>query len=220
LIEVAAEVEALGRRALVVQTDVRFEEQIINLVEKTLKSFGRIDILINNAGALFLAPMVETPTKRFDLVMSVNARATFILSREVLPHMIERKWGHIVNMSPPIRTENAKGKVGYIISKYGMSLITYGLAAEVREHNIAVHSLWPATAIETAATIKFGLGKREQWRTPEILSDATLGLVSKDPGLRTGTCWIDEEVLREDGVTDFTGYACVPGHDLLRLDFF
>lgn len=215
--EVAGEVEALGRRVLVVQTDVRFEEQIHQMVAKTLETFGRVDILINNAGALYIGPFEETPTKRFDLVMGVNVRATFLGCREVLPHMIKNRWGHIVNMSPPIRLDAIAGKVPYLISKYGMSMITRGLSEEMKEHNIAVHSLWPACAVESAATIKFGLGERDVWRKPEILADATLALVDKDPALRTGGEWIDEDVLREEGIEDFSSYSCVPGKDPLRL---
>lgn len=219
--EVAREVESLGRRALVIQTDVRFEEQIQNAVAKTVEAFGRVDILINNAGALHIGPFEETSVKKFDLVMGINVRATFIGCHEVLPHMIRNRWGHIVNMSPPIRLDAIKGKIPYLISKYGMSMITRGLGEEVHHHNIAVHSLWPACAVESAATIKFALGSHDVWRKPEILADATLALVDKDPSLRTGGEWIDEDVLREEGIEDFSAYSCVPGKDPIRLsDFF
>jgi citronellol/citronellal dehydrogenase len=217
--EVRSEVEALGRRALVVQTDVRHEEQIQNMVAEAAREFGRIDILVNNAGALFLAPVSETPTKRFDLVMGVNARAAFIAARECLPHMAKNRWGQIVNMSPPIEPGHAFGKVAYLTSKYGMTLLTYGLAEEVRSDNVAVHSLWPACVVETMATIRFGLGSHEVWRTPEILADATLALVDKAPSLRTGRAWIDEDVLREEGLTDFAKYSCVQGAEPMRLPF-
>lgn len=217
--EVAAAVQALGRRAEVVKTDVRYEEQIQAMVGRAVESFGRVDILINNAGALFLGPVASTPTKRFDLVMSVNARAAFIAARECIPHMQRGGWGQIVNMSPPIRPETAPNKVPYITSKYGMTLLTYGLAAELSGDNIAVHSLWPACVVETMATINFGLGSRDVWRTPEILSDATLALVTKEPSARTGRAWIDEEVLAAEGLEDLSRYNCVPGAEPMRLIF-
>ncbi len=217
--EVAREVEALGRRALVVKTDVRDEEQIKAMVAAAADTYGRVDILVNNAGALYLAPVEETPARRFDLVMSVNARAALLAARECIPHMERGGWGHIVNMSPPIRPETAPGKVAYITSKYGMTLLTYGLAAELESRNIAAHSLWPACVIETMATIHFGLGSPEVWRKPAILADATVALVEKEPGLRSGRAWIDEEVLAEEGVTDFSVYDAVPGAHPMKLEF-
>src|SRR5262245_51750465 len=125
---VAAEVEGLGGAALAVQTDVRDEGQLEALVARTRERFGRIDLLVNNAGALWWKPVEETPLKRFDLVMGVNARAAFLLSRLVLPAMRERKWGHIVNMSPPLDLGMVPGRVAYAISKLGMTLLTLGLA--------------------------------------------------------------------------------------------
>src|SRR5205085_4649370 len=133
---------------LPVQTDVRDEGQIEALAQQTVARFGRIDILINNAGALWWKPLLETPAKRFDLVMQVNARAAFLCCRAVLPSMIERRWGHIINMSPPLDLAMVPGRIAYSISKLGVTLLTFGLADEVRPHNIAVNSLWPATVIE------------------------------------------------------------------------
>lgn len=210
--ETAAECEKLGPKALAVGCDVRDEEKIEALAKQTLDTFGRIDILINNAGALWWKPVLETPAKRFDLVMDVNARATFLLSRACLPSMIERRWGHIVNMSPPIDLRPVPGRVAYFISKYGMTLVAHGLAEEVREHNVAVNALWPVTMIESQATINYGLGDKSEWRTADIVVDATLALVDKPPFLRTGKALLDEEVLRDEGITDFDAkYACVPG---------
>src|SRR5206468_12704187 len=136
----AAEVEALGGVALPMQVDVRDPEQIDALAAKTRERFGRIDILVNNAGALWWQPLLDTPAKRFDLVMGVNARAAFLCSRAVLPAMIERRWGHIINMSPPLDLGLVPGRVAYAISKLGMTLLTHGLAEEVRRHNVAVNS--------------------------------------------------------------------------------
>lgn len=209
--ETAREVEAKGAKALAVACDVRDENKIEALAKATLDKFGRIDILINNAGALWWKPVLETPAKRFDLVMGVNARASFLLARACLPAMIERRWGHIINMSPPIDLRPVPGHVAYFISKYGMTLIAHGLAEEVREHNIAVNALWPVTMIESQATINYALGGREEWRKADIMVDSTLAIVEKPPALRTGKALLDEEVLRADGVTDFSKYACVPG---------
>lgn len=209
--ETAREVEALGAKALAVHCDVRDEDKIEALAKSTLDRFGRIDILINNAGALWWHPVLETPAKRFDLVMDVNARASFLLAKACLPAMIEAKWGHIVNMSPPIDLRPVAGRVAYFISKYGMTLIAHGLAEEVKDHNVAVNALWPVTMVESQAVINYNIGGPEQWRKAEIMVDATLALVEKPPALRTGKALLDEEVLAADGVKDFGKYSCVPG---------
>lgn len=215
--DVAKEVEALGRRALPVKTNVREPEDIERMVQETLNAFGRIDILVNNAGALWWYPVLETPVKRYDLVMEVNVRAAFLCSQAVLPRMIEQRWGHIINMSPPIDFSVMPGKVAYMISKFGMTMLAMGLAAEVREHNIAVNALWPVTLIESYATINFGMGERSMWRKADILADAVYAIVSQEPLARTGQALLDEDVLRETGVTDFDSYACVPGSTPARI---
>jgi citronellol/citronellal dehydrogenase len=214
---VAAEVEALGSAALPIPIDLRDAEAIEALAAQARTRFGRLDLLVNNAGALWWQPLLETPAKRFDLVMSVNARAAFLTCRALLPLMMERRWGHIVNMSPPLDATFAAGKVAYAISKLGMTLLTHGLAEEVRPHNIAVNSLWPATIIESQASINWSLGSREAWRKPDILVDCVLRLMAKDPTALTGQALIDEDFLRCEGVTDFSGYACVPGTNPPRI---
>lgn len=214
---VAAEVEALGARALPVQVDVRDAEQIDGMAARALERFGRIDLLVNNAGALHWASLLDTPAKRFDLVMGVNARAAFLCCRAVLPGMIERRWGHIVNMSPPLDLSIVPGRIGYSISKLGMTLLSLGLAEEVQPYNVAVNSLWPVTIIESQASINWGLGKPELWRKPDILVDAVLRLVQKEPGEVTGRALLDEDFLRAEGATDFSGYACVPGTNPPRI---
>ncbi len=198
---------------------MRDSDQIDTMAARTVERFGRIDILINNAGALWWQPVRETPAKRFDLVMAVNARAAFLTARAVLPHMIERKWGHIINMSPPIDLKIVPGKVAYFISKFGMTLLTHGLAEEVREHHIAVNSLWPVTIIESQASLNWGLGTRETWRKPDILVDCVLKLAQKDPAEITGQALLDEDFLRHEGVTDFSRYACVPGSNPPRISW-
>jgi citronellol/citronellal dehydrogenase len=216
---VAQEVEALGAQALAVQVDVRDEAQVEALAARTLERFGRIDVLVNNAGALWWRPLVETPAKRFDLVMGVNARGAFLCARAVLPAMIERRWGHVVNLSPPVDLAMVPGRIAYAISKLGMTLLTHGLAEEVRPHNVAVNSLWPVTIIESQASINHQLGTPALWRKPDILVDCLLRLLQKGPAALTGQALLDEDFLRAEGVTDFGGYACVPGTDPPRLSW-
>jgi citronellol/citronellal dehydrogenase len=216
---VAGEVEAIGGQALAVQVDVRDEGQIEDLAARTLERFGRIDILVNNAGALWWKPLLETPAKRFDLVMGVNARAAFLCCRAVLPAMIRQGSGHIINMSPPLDLALVPGRIAYAIGKLGMTLLTFGLAEEVRAHHVAVNSLWPVTIIESQASINWGLGTREQWRRPDILVDCVLRLVRKEPGELTGRALLDEDFLRAEGVTDFSRYACVPGTEPQRISW-
>jgi citronellol/citronellal dehydrogenase len=219
IFSVAAEVEALGVQALPVQVDVRDEAQIEALAAKALERFGRVDVLLNNAGALWWQPLLETPAKRFDLVMGVNARAACLCARAVLPSMIQRRWGHIVNMSPPLDLAMVPGRIAYSISKLGMTLLTHGLAEEVRPHNVAVNSLWPVTVIESQASLNWGMGTPALWRKPDILVECVLRLVQKEPAALTGQALLDEDFLRAEGVADFGGYACVPGTNPPRVSW-
>jgi len=216
---VAAEVEALGAQALPVQVDVRDADQIEVMAAKALARFGRIDLLVNNAGALHWAGILDTPPKRFDLVMGVNVRAAFLCCRAVLPAMARQGGGHIVNMSPPLDLSILPGRVAYGVSKLGMTLLTLGLAEEVRRHNVAVNSLWPVTIIESQASINHQLGTPALWRKPDILVDCVLRLVRKEPAEITGQALLDEDFLRAEGVTDFSGYACVPGTQPPRISW-
>jgi len=215
----AAEVEKLGRRALPVMVDVRKDELVERAVQKSIDEFGRIDFLINNAGALHWRSLLDTPMSRFDLVMGVNARGAFSCTRAVLPHMIEAGYGHIVMMSPPVISEGAAGKIAYCISKFGMTLIARGLAEEVREHNVACNSLWPATLIESMATVNHNLGGPPTWRKPDILADAAIAILDKEPRSFTGHELIDEDFLRSEGVHDFTKYRCDPATEPPRIGF-
>lgn len=214
---VAQEVEALGGQALPVPVDVRDEGQIDAMVARTVEHFGRVDLLVNNAGALYWQSLLETPAKKFDLVMDVNARAAFLCSRAVLPFMIRQGAGHIINMSPPLDLALVPGRIAYAISKLGMTLLTFGLAEEMRTRNIAVNALWPVTIIESQASINWGLGTRDQWRKPDILVDCVLRLAGKKPSEMTGKALLDEDFLRSEGVTDFSDYACVPGTQPQRI---
>jgi len=203
------EIQRDGGTAMAMQVNVREDDAIEGMVRKTIEAYGRIDIMINNAGAIYIADAEATTAKKFDLVMDINARAAFLCSRAVIPHM--KDGGHIVMMSPPIAPRALKGKVAYGLSKLGMSMVAIGLAEELRHRKISVNALWPVTAVESQATIQFEMGTQADWRTPDILADATLELVCTPPGEKTGLTLYDEEVLAWVGVTDFDRYAAVPG---------
>jgi citronellol/citronellal dehydrogenase len=217
--DVAREVEALGRRALPIKLDVRDADACEAAIAKTVEHFGKIDALINNAGALWWADVVETPVKKFDLIMGINVRASFVLAHAALPHMVKNRWGHIVMMSPPVDPAAVAHHGAYAVSKFGMTMIAQSIAEEMREQNVTAHALWPATAIESFATMNFGLGGPELWRKADILADATLALLTREPSARMGRAWIDEELLRSEGVTDFSKYQCVPGSEPPHFPF-
>jgi len=216
---VAKEVEDLGRRALAIKLDVRDAEACQAAVNQAAAHFGRLDVLVNNAGALWWSDVLGTPMKKFDLVMAINVRASFALAQAALPHMIAGKWGHIVMMSPPVEANACAHHAAYAVSKFGMTMVALGIAEEAKEHNVTANALWPATAIESYATINFGLGGPEFWRKSDILADAVLALVTKEPSARPGKAWIDEELLRSEGVTDFSKYQCVPGSEPPQFPF-
>jgi citronellol/citronellal dehydrogenase len=216
---VADEISAGGGQALPVRVDVRDSDQIDAMVAQTVEHFGRVDILINNAGALWWQPLLDTPPKRFDLVMAVNVRAAFCASRAVLAHMMKQGGGHIVNFSPPIDYQALPGRIAYCVSKFGMTLLSMGLAQEARPHNIAVNSLWPATIIESQASINWKLGDRSLWRKPQIITDCVLRIVAGPAAELSGQALIDEDFLRSQGVTDFSQYACVPGTEPPRISW-
>ena len=214
---VAAEVAALGVAALPVQIDVRDETQIGALVEAIGERFGRLDALVNNAGAISLTPVSATPVKRYDLMQAVNSRALFVLAQAALPLLSRAPGGsHIISLSPPINlaTRWLAPHAPYTLSKYGMTLLALGMAAEFRDRKISVACLWPRTTIATAA-IEFAVGGQvllPRCRTPEIVADAALEILRTRDGSLGGRCLIDEDFLRERGQTDFAGYAADPAH--------
>jgi len=212
------EIKACGGEALAVKTNVREADQVSFLIEKTLEVFGRIDILINNAGALHWRPIVETGPKRYDLMMEVNARAAYAASYYALPYMLKQNSGTIIQMSPPIDVRMLPGKVGYCMSKFSMSLLALGIDAEVDGTEIKSCALWPATAIESQATINHGLGGPESWRKPDILIDSVCAILSAPKNKVSGKCFIDEDLLESVcGVTDFSSYNCVEGGQPIRI---
>jgi citronellol/citronellal dehydrogenase len=207
--ETADAIRALGRRALAIPTDVRDEDAIRNCIERTVAEFGRLDILVNNAGAIWVQPILQTPPKRFDLMMEVNARAAYIACYYALPHMVGQQWGHVLNMCPQLTVAASPGKVAYMISKLGMARVALGVAAEHKRDNIAGNTLWPRTIIETQASIAWKMADRSQWRTPEIVCDASLAIFAQEPRSCTGHQWLDEDALATlAGVTSFDHYWC------------
>ncbi|MCA9716317.1 MAG: SDR family oxidoreductase [Myxococcales bacterium] len=214
---VAEEIRRAGGDALPVRVDVRSEDDVRAMVDKTLQRFGRIDALINNAGALWWQDVLDTPLKRFDLMHGVNARAAFLCAQAALPAMIEGGGGHILVCSPPVQLEGLGGKTGYMMSKLGMTLLAHGLAEEVRAQRVSVNALWPVTLVESLATINFKIGGPEVWRKPEILADAALEILTTPPPALTGRALLDEDFLRERGWTDFARYRCDPDHEPPRV---
>ena len=208
--DTVAACEAVGGQAIAIQMDVRNEAEVRAGVEATVERFGRLDIAIHNAGALWWKPITETPINKFDLVMEVNARGAYALAYHAIPHLKRAGGGHFLVMSPPTDLSALRGKVAYLISKFGMTMVALGMAREHKADNIAANALWPETAVETAATINFGLGGPSMWYKPEIVADATYEVVRRDPAERSGKALLVLEVLREAGITDFRPYRCDP----------
>ncbi len=215
------EIEAAGGKALPVQTDIREEEQVLAAVEQAVERFGGIDILVNNASAISLTGTLATPMKRFDLMMGVNTRGTYLCSRACLPHLQRAANPHILTLSPPLNLNPRwfKDHVAYTIAKYGMSMCVLGMAEEFRADGVAVNALWPRTTIATAALQIIPGASPELGRKPEIMADAAHRVLTRDARSLTGRFLIDEDVLREAGVSDFSAYAVKPGA-ALRLDLF
>ncbi|HXY99264.1 MAG TPA: NAD(P)-dependent oxidoreductase [Stellaceae bacterium] len=217
----AEEIEAAGGKALPVQTDIREEDQVLAAVEQAVERFGGIDILVNNASAISLTNTLETPMKRFDLMMGINTRGTYLCSRACLPHLLRAPNPHILTLSPPLNLNPRwfRDHVAYTIAKYGMSMCVLGMAEEFKEDGVAVNALWPRTTIATAALQIIPGARPEAGRRPEIMADAAHYVLTRDAASLTGRFLIDEEVLREAGVSDFAAYAVNPG-EKLRVDLF
>jgi citronellol/citronellal dehydrogenase len=222
----AEAVQAAGGQALAIQTDIRDEDAVAAAVKAAVERFGGIDILVNNASAISLTPTPMTPMKRFDLMFGVNVRGTYCCTQACLPELIKSAQAgrnpHVLNMSPPLsmREHWFKGHVAYSMAKYGMSECTLGHAGEFRPHGIAVNSLWPRTAIATAALQMIPGVDLNLCRKPEILSDAAWWILTSDARSTTGQFFIDDDLLRQHGVTDFEPYSVVPGTKNLIPDFF
>jgi len=226
LFSAAEEVIAAGGQALPVPTDIRDEAAVLAAVAAAVERFGGIDILVNNASAISLTPTPATPMKRFDLMFGVNVRGTFLCTQACLPELIKSAQAgrnpHVLNMSPPLsmREHWFRPHVAYTMAKYGMSECTLGHAGEFRPHGIAVNSLWPRTAIATAALQMIPGVDLNLCRKPEILADAAWWILTSDAKAVTGRFFIDDELLRSHGVHDLDAYSVVPGTKNFIPDFF
>jgi len=219
---VAEEVVQAGGQALAIQLDVRDEQAIRNAVEQVITKFGGIDVLVNNASAINMTATLETPAKRLDLMWDVNMRATFLVSQACIPHLKLADNPHILTLSPPLNLD-AKWfapHLAYTMSKYGMSMCALGMAREFAAdgrtpRGIAVNCLWPRTTIATAA-IEFNFPEAvlRASRKPAIMADAAYAILTRDSNTCTGEFFVDEDVLRESGVSDFEQYAVSPGTPL------
>lgn len=216
----AEEVEKAGGKALAVQCDIRFEDQIQNAIDKAVAKFGGIDFVINNASAISLTPTEQTEPKRFDLMHDINVRGTFFVTKACIPHLKKSSNAHILTLSPPVNL-NPKwfaGHVAYTLTKYSMSMMAIGWAAELKQYRIASNALWPRTTIDTAAVRNLlgGEALAKLSRTPDILADAAWFIINKPSDACTGNCFIDEEVLAKEGITDLSHYSVVAGANLYR----
>ena len=218
----ADEIEEVGGTALPIVCDIRYEDQVEAAVEETVNKFGGIDICINNASAIHLTDTVNTPMKRYDLMHNINVRGTFMLSQKCIPHLIKGNNSHILTLSPPL--DIARKWFGmtlaYTTAKYGMSLVAHGLAEELGKHNVASNCLWPRTSLDTAA-VRNVIGEElvKGSRKPSIYADAAYAVLKRDSSSCTGNFFLDQDVLEEEGVTDFDQYAIDPEAKLVS-DFF
>jgi citronellol/citronellal dehydrogenase len=222
----AREIEQAGGACLPVQTDIRDEAQVLEAVRLGAERFGGIDVLVNNASAIGLTATNSTPMKRFDLMLGVNLRGTYLCTQACLPHLArsaqQGRNPHVLTLSPPLtlKAQWFGPHVAYSIAKYGMSLCVLGHAEELRPHGIGVNALWPRTVILTAALKMIPGVRPEQCRRPEIVADAAHAILCSDPRTTSGNFFLDEDVLRAAGVSDFDSYAVVPGTRELLPDLF
>jgi citronellol/citronellal dehydrogenase len=219
----AEEIEKAGGKALPCVVDIRFEDQVADAVKKAVEKFGGIDILVNNASAISLTGTLQTPMKRYDLMHGINTRGTFACSQACLPHLLEAKNPHILNLSPPLNFEEKwfAPHVAYTMAKFGMSLCVLGMAGEFRSQGVGVNALWPRTVIATAAVQNLlgGDDTMKGSRTPEIMADAAHVILTRPARECTGNFFVDDEVLKSAGVTNLDKYQSVPGAELIP-DFF
>jgi citronellol/citronellal dehydrogenase len=219
----AEQIKAVGGTALPLECDIRDEVQVAAAIRRTVEVFGGLDVCVNNASAIRMTPILDTPIKRFDLLHQVNSRGTYLVTQLALPHLLQAENPQLLSISPPLLMEERwfGPHVGYTMSKYGMSMVTLGVAAEYRGR-IGVNALWPRTAIETAAMSEFksNVGSNSL-RSPDIVADAAWFVLTGDARVATGRFWIDDEVLAANGITDLSRYAHPGVRDIdLTPDFF
>lgn len=219
----AQEIEAAGGKALPLVCDIRFEDQVNTAVESTVKTFGGIDICVNNASAISLTTTDATEMKRYDLMHGINTRGTFLVSKTCIPHLKKAQNPHVLNLSPPLNMETRwfAPHVAYTMAKFGMSMCVLGMAGEYKAAGIAFNALWPRTVIATAAVQNLlgGASAMKAARKPEIVGDAAYVILNRPARECTGNFFIDDEVLKSAGVTDLDSYAVDPTVPLLP-DFF
>ena len=224
--ETAAAVEEAGGRALALRLDVRDEAAVAGVIAAAAERFGGLDAVINNAGAISLTSVEATDPKRFDLMQSVNARAVFVCARAALPFLKKSSHAHVLSLCPPLNFAGdwLKRYAPYTLSKFGMTMLSLGMAEEFRTAGVAVNCLWPRTLVATSAiefAVPGGAALFARSRTPEIMADAAAEILRTPPTDLTGQCLLDEDFLRTRGVTDFTPYACDPANaDRLLPDLF
>lgn len=213
----AEEIEAAGGRALPVQCDIRNEDEVTAAIQATVDRFGGLDVLVNNASAIYLKRTPDVPMKRFDLMHEVNARGTFLCSRAALPALARSANPHILTLAPPLNLDPRwfGAHLAYTMSKYGMSMCVLGLAEELRDQGIGVNALWPRTIIHTAALNMLPGIDVSRCRRPEIMADAAHAILTRPARGTTGNFFIDDEVLAAEGVEDLDRYAVEPGRPLL-----
>ncbi|QSB06351.1 SDR family oxidoreductase [Natronoglycomyces albus] len=221
--ETASLVEEAGGKALPLVGDVRDDDFVTDAVERTANEFGGLDIVVNNASALNLTPIGDMSLKQFDLIQQVNLRGTFAVTSAALPYLQESSHAHVLTLSPPLSTDPKWCQPGpYTVTKFGMTTLTLGLAQTEAGNQVAGNCLWPTTTVATAA-VQYALGGTEminRSRTPQIVADAALAMLRRDPATFTGNALLDEEVLRQEGITDFSGYSVVEGNADLQLDLY
>ena len=219
----AEEIEAAGGRALPCVVDIRYQDQVQAAIDRTLETFGGLDILVNNASAIQLTGTLHTDMKRYDLMHHINTRGTFLCSKLAVPHLKQAQNPHVLNLSPPLNMEERwfAPHVAYTMAKFGMSMCVLGMAGEFRSDGIAFNALWPRTAIATAAirNLMGGDEAMRRSRKPEIMADAAHWILTRPSRDCTGNFFIDDEVMAKAGVTDLTPYAVDPSADLVP-DFF
>ena len=218
----AEEIEAAGGEALAMVGDVRDDAQVEAFVAAAAERWGGVDVVVNNASAINLVPVAALEPKRYDLMLDINTRGTYLLTRAALPHLRESDHAHVLTLSPPLSTDPRwlRGHAAYTVSKMGMTMITLGVAEDEREHGVAANCLWPRTLIATAAVQNLLGGDRAMAmsRTPEIVADAARVVLEQDPRTATGNAYIDDEVLAGAGITDLSSYKAGDGE--LALDLF
>jgi citronellol/citronellal dehydrogenase len=219
----AEEIEAAGGEALPVVGDVRDDAQVEAFVAAAAERWGGIDVVVNNASAINLAPIADLPPKRYDLMLDINVRGTYLLTHAALPHLRASDHAHVLTLSPPLSTDPRwlRGHAAYTVSKMGMTMLTLGVAEDEREQGVGANCLWPRTLIATAAVQNLLGGDQAMGmsRTPEIVADAARVILERDPREATGNTFLDDEVLAAAGITDLERYRAAASGDL-ALDLF